>query len=190
VSPFKRKKGDDAPTSPPPPGSPPGPPPGAPASRPAADLDRYRSFLEEHGGPTDGLAEEVGLRIGGWGFYHRGSGAARTEVVALDGDGHAVTESGTGDWYELLTASGLDATGALRRVAWLLGRPAPIKGDHTVEDGAEEVIADPSLEVDGDSVRFEGWVVYPPATKAPHRLSVDATAGSTATLESTTWREV
>lgn len=161
-----------------------------PSGTPAADLDRYRTFLEEHGDPTDDLHEEVRNRIGGWGFYFRGSPGDRSEVVAIDDDGHAVTESGRGDWYELLTAPGLDAAGALERVAWLLGRPAPLEAGDPVEDGAEAVVAEPTIEVDGDSVRFEGWVVYPPATTAPHRLVVEATAGRSATLRSTKWRDV
>jgi hypothetical protein len=46
-----------------------------------------------------------------------GSWTPLKDRTALDRNGHAVTEKENSDWYAFLSTSGLDAAGALKRVA-------------------------------------------------------------------------
>lgn len=154
---------------------------------PAEETDRYRAFLEGLDSPTDGLREEVALRVGPWGFFYRHNGPQRVNAVGLDDDSRVVNRSG-GAWYELLTTDGVDAAGALRRLVWLLGRAAPVRAGQAVEAGAEGLIDDPALEVDGDRAVLEAWISYPPETMSPVRVRVEAARGESASIESTPWR--
>ncbi len=131
------------------------------------------------------VGEAENLRIGGWRFFqevHEPPGGRMTVSAraAVDGRGHAVSPRliGHGAWYSLLTAEGLDAAGALDRVAWLFdAAPVTATGEHAmVEDPAvRALIADPLLERTENGVRFVGCLARPP-TFEPWRTTIDAPA--------------
>jgi len=131
------------------------------------------------------VAEAENLRIGGWRFFqevHEPPGGRMTVSgrAAVDGRGHAVSPRlvGHGAWYQLLAADGLDAAGALDRVAWLFdAAPVTATGEHAmVEDPAvRALIADPLLERTEKGVRFVGCLARPP-TFEPWRTTIDAPA--------------
>src|SRR5450432_1081256 len=118
-------------------------PPPTPKPTPVEDSARYVAWMEKQGKPlTDRPHEVVSLRIGDWGFFYHGdrpvgSWTPLQDRTALDRSGHAVTEAENGDWFALLSTSGLDAASALKRVAWLFNadglfpttEPRPTKRD-------------------------------------------------------------
>lgn len=157
--------------------------------KPQADLGRYERYQKAAGASTKDLHEEISLRIGPWGFYYRNSQpGAREDVVAIDAAGTAVSGNGPSEWYALLSAEGLDADAAMRRVCWLLVRPAPVGADHEFKDPAVAAsIGPPSLDVDGGTATLQGWVIYPPETEAPFSLRIGAQPDTPTTAEVTPW---
>ena len=146
---------------------------------------QYASLVGPRHRPGARIAEAEGLRIGGWRFFqevHEPPGGRMTVSAraAVDGRGHAVSPRliGHGAWYGLLTAEGLDAAGALERVAWLFDAArVTATGEHApVEDPAvRALIADPLLERTEEGVRFVGCLARPP-TFEPWRTTIDAPA--------------
>ncbi|MGA9996582.1 MAG: hypothetical protein WBP93_14290 [Pyrinomonadaceae bacterium] len=137
-------------------------PPPTPSPTPAEDTERYVEWMKKRGTPiNDKPHENVSLRIGDWGFFYHGdrpvgSWQPLLDKVALDRSGHAVTEAENGDWYALLSINGLDAAGALKRVAWLFNSegldPASATG------GAQQArITAPTLTTRNGVITFQGW---------------------------------
>lgn len=143
------------------------PPP--PSPTPAEDTERYVEWMKQRGTPIgDRPHEQVSLRIGDWGFFYHGDRPAGSwqpmlDKVALDRSGHAVVPAehgqswvASGDWYALLSAGGLDAMGALKRVAWLFNAEA--LGPENAQKGAgRNRISAPTLSNDNGVITFQGW---------------------------------
>jgi len=117
--------------------------------------------MEKQGKPiTDKPHEDVSLRVGDWGFFYHGdrpvgSWTPLQDRVALDRSGHSVTEAENSDWYAFLGRRGLDAAGALKRVAWLFNAGAI---DPTTEPrGNPNKITAPTLIGRDGSINFQGW---------------------------------
>jgi hypothetical protein len=106
-----------------------------------------------------------------------GSWTPLADRTALDRNGHAVTEAENSDWYAFLSTSGLDAAGALKRVAWLFNAGG---SDPTTEPrGKPDKITAPKLLAKDGSIMFQGWwEAYsdPPYTQ---RITITATPIST-----------
>jgi hypothetical protein len=125
--------------------------------------------MKQRGTPiSDRPHEQVSLRIGDWGFFYHGdrpTGSWRPllDKLALDRSGHAVAppEYGeswvaNGDWYALLSTDGLDALGALKRVAWLLNGQA-LGPDEAAKGAARNRISAPTLSSENGVITFQGW---------------------------------
>jgi hypothetical protein len=134
-----------------------GPPPLKPA--PAEDTARYVAWMEKQGKPlTDRPHEDVSLRFGDWGFFYHGErplGSFTPPLgrTALDRSGHAVTEAENTDWFALLSTNGLDATLALKRVAWLFNSDGLEAGEGL---GRRHKIIAPSLIIKDGVITFQG----------------------------------
>lgn len=174
-----------------PPG-PPGPPP-APGTQ-QQDVSRYKTFLASAGisAADSELHEDERLRVGSWRFYYRGPATARSNQVAIDDSGHVVSIKHLDHWNAFLSGPALDAAGAHKRIAWLLGHAAEVGPSFKFKDAdAQKRVAEPALDRGGDgSVTFTGWVVYPPQMQVPYRVTVRAPAQGDATLENTEWSKV
>lgn len=138
-----------------------GPPP-TPKPTPAEDTTRYVAWMSKQGKAiTDKPHEDVALRIGDWGFFYHGdrpvgSWTPLSDRTALDRNGHAVTEAENSDWYAFLSTSGLDAAGALKRVAWLFNADGvvPISEARTAK---RDKITAPTLITKDGVITFQGW---------------------------------
>jgi len=138
------------------------PPPPTPIPTPAEDTGRYVTWMEKQGKPIkDKPHEVVSLRAGDWGFFYHGdrpvgSWTPLMDRVALDRKGHAVTEAESSEWFDLLSTGGLDAAGALKRIAWLFNAeglsPASAPGMKT------DKITAPRLIVKDGAITFQGWL--------------------------------
>jgi hypothetical protein len=147
------------------------PPPTSPPP-PVQDTARYVAWMSQRGKPVkDTPREVVELRVGDWGFYDHGAGPGQAlDRAGLDKAGHAVQPQEQGHWHALLTTPGLDAAGALKRVAWLFSAlelgPNP----------KQPKVTAPTLDVAKDgSVKLVGFVAYPPNMSAPMRVTITAT---------------
>jgi hypothetical protein len=136
-------------------------PPPTPKPTPAEDTARYVAWMEKQGKPVNDKPHEVvSLRIGDWGFFYHGdrpvgSWTPLADRTAVDRSGHAVTESENGDWFALLSTSGLDAASALRRVAWLFNADGLVPGE--LGPSSRTRISAPSLNTKDDVITFQGW---------------------------------
>lgn len=146
------------------------PPTSKPA--PAQDTARYVAWMAQRGKPVkDTPREAVELRIGDWGFFDHGGGPGQAfDRAGLDKASHAVQPQEQGHWHAFLTTPGLDAAGALKRVAWLFAAielaPSP----------KQPKVTAPTLTTAPDgSVKLVGWLAFPPNTGAPMRLTITAT---------------
>ena len=144
------------------------------------DTARYETWLQAKGKELTKPREDTSLRIGDWGFFDHSSVPGRPlDRAGLDKANHAIEPwMEKGDWYAFLTTKGLDAAGALRRVAWLY-----TASDLTPEDlaakmlpGGEKVTA-PTLTTGTDgTVTLQGWWFFPgPGMRSPKRITVRAT---------------
>lgn len=158
-------------------------PPPTPKPTPVEDTARYVAWMEKQGKPiTDKPHEDVSLRIGDWGFFYHGdrpvgSWTPLQDRVGLDRSGHAVTETENGDWHTFLSTDGLDAAGALKRIAWLFNAGAIDPA--TQPRGSAGKVTAPTLIAKDGSVTFQGWwEAYsdPPYTK---RITITTTPTST-----------
>jgi hypothetical protein len=157
--------------------------PPTPKPTPAEDTARYVAWMEKQGTPvTDQPHEDVSLRIGDWGFFYHGdrpvgSWTPLQDRVALDRSGHTVTEAENGDWYAFLSTDGLDATSALKRVAWLFNAGAI---DPTTEPrgNPNKITAPTSIARDG-SITFQGWWEAYSDPPYSRRITITATPTST-----------
>ena len=146
------------------------PPPSKPP--PAQDTARYVAWMNQRGKPVkDTPREVVDLRIGDWGFFDHGGGPGQAlDRAGLDKASHAVQPQEQGHWHALLTTPGLDAEGALRRVAWLFS--AAELGPNP----KQPKITAPTLQTAPDgSVKLQGFLVFPPNMGAPMRMTITAT---------------
>ena len=158
-------------------------PPPTPTPAPPEDTGRYVAWMEKQGKPIkDRPHEVVSLRAGDWGFFYHGdrpvgSWTPLLDRVALDRSGHAVTEAEQGDWFALLSASGLDAGGALRRIAWLFN--AEGLNPATAPTGKPDKITAPILIVKDRAIRFQGW--WEAYSDPPYsiRITIDTTPTGT-----------
>lgn len=148
--------------------------------------------------PADKIKEYELYRVGEWRFFqlqNDSSGHPRFSArAAVDGKGHVVAPRLTGDsaWHAFLTTSGLDAAGALERIAWL-NEAAPVSksGDHApVSDPkAQALVADPVIEKTKAGVRFVGWFARPPDFD-PWRTTIEAPAAGTAKVTDEMWHKL
>jgi hypothetical protein len=161
-------------------------PPPTPKPTPAEDTTRYVEWLVQKGKTVEGKArEDVTLRVGDWGFFEQRSDPWRyRERAALDRAGHVVLPSEQGDWQALLGTSGLDSSGALKRVAWLFGACGidPLGAEPAIKNRYK--ITSPTLTSTTDGVIFQGWVFLscytdPPNTHNPSRITINATSSAT-----------
>ncbi len=147
------------------------PPPTAKAP-PAQDTARYVAWMTQRGKPVkDTPREAVELRVGDWGFFDHGGGPGQAfDRAGLDKASHAIQPQEQGHWHAFLTTPGLDAAGALKRVAWLFAAGA------IGPDPRQPKVTAPTLEQAPDgSVKLQGWVIYPPNMNAPMRITITAT---------------
>jgi hypothetical protein len=155
--------------NPPPPSN---PPPPAIQPPPAQDTARYVAWMAQRGKPVkDTPREVVELRLGDWGFFDHGGGPGQAlDRAGLDKASHAIQPQEQGHWHAFLTTPGLDAAGALKRVAWLFA---------AIELGPnpkQPKVTAPTLATAPDgSVKLVGWLAFPPNTGAPMRLTITAT---------------
>jgi hypothetical protein len=150
------------------------PPPTAKAP-PAQDTARYVAWMSQRGKPVkDTPREAVELRIGDWGFFDHGGGPGQAfDRAGLDKASHAIQPQEQGHWHAFLTTPGLDAAGALKRVAWLFSAGAVSPGPK------QPKVTAPTLETAPDgSVKLQGWIAYPPNMSAPMRITITATPTS------------
>jgi hypothetical protein len=155
----------------PPPGTVNKPPPTV-QPPPAQDTARYVAWMNQRGKPVKDIPREaVELRIGDWGFFDHGSGPGQAlDRAGLDKASHAIQPQEQGQWHAFLTTPGLDAAGALQRVAWLFS--AAELGPNP----RQPKVTAPALQTAPDgSVKFQGWMVFPPNMSAPMRLTITAT---------------
>ena len=149
------------------------PPPTSPTP-PAQDTARYVAWMAQRGKPVkDTPREVVDLRIGDWGFFDHGGGPGQAlDRAGLDKASHAVQPQEQGNWHAFLSTPGLDAAGALKRVAWLFS--AAELGPNP----RQPKVTAPTLEIAKDgSVKLQGWMAFPPNMSAPMRLTITATPG-------------
>jgi len=147
-------------------------PPRVKAEETPQDTARYSAWMSRRGKPVKDVPREVvALRIGGWGFFDHGGGPGQAlDRAGIDRSGHVIQPQEQGDWHAFLVTPGLDAAGALKRVAWLFsaGELAP--------SPKHPQVAAPTLEVAPDgAVKLQGWLVFPPNMDAPRRLTLTAT---------------
>ena len=155
-------------------GNPPPPPP-PPGAEPQ-DTARYEAWMQAKGKKLTKPREETTLRIGDWGFYDHGSAPGQAlDRAGIDKANHAIEPTEKGDWYAFLTTKGLDADGALRRVAWLY-RAAELTPESAAQMPGGAKVTAPTLTTGADgSVTLQGWLVYPPNMSSPMRITVRAT---------------
>jgi hypothetical protein len=158
-------------------------PPPTSSPTPVEDTQRYVAWMEKQGKSIkDKPHEDVSSRIGDWGFFYRGDRSVGSwtplqDRVGLDRSGHAVTQAETGDWNTFLRTDGLDAAGALKRVAWLFNAGALNPADEP--KGGKNKITAPTLIPKNDSITFQGWweaFSDPPYTR---RITITTTPTST-----------
>jgi hypothetical protein len=158
-------------------------PPPTPHPTLIEDPARYVSWMEKQGKPiTDKPHEDVSLRIGDWGFFYHGdrpvgSWTPLRDRVAIDCDGHALTEAENSDWYAFLSTRSLDAAGALKRIAWLFnaGGLDPATGPR----GTPNKITVPTLIAKDGSIRFQGWWTAYSDPPYSRRITIATTATTT-----------
>jgi hypothetical protein len=151
-------------------------PPPLPLMEVEQDTARYETWLRAKGKELTKPREDTSLRIGDWGFFQHGSVPGRAlDRAGLDKANHAIELGEKGDWYAFLTTKGLDAAGALRRVAWLYTAAALTPESAAKMPGSAKVTA-PTLTTGTDgTVTLQGWLVYPPRMSSPKRITVRAT---------------
>lgn len=147
------------------------PPPTAKAP-PAQDTARYVAWMSQRGKPVkDTPREAVELRVGDWGFFDHGGGPGQAlDRAGLDKASHAIQPQEQGHWHAFLTTPGLDAAGALKRVAWLFSAVELAPGPKHPKVTAPALATAP----DG-SVKLQGWLAFPPNMGAPMRMTITAT---------------
>jgi hypothetical protein len=139
--------------------------------------------MNKRGRPlTDRPHEVVALRSGEWGFFYHGdrpvgSWTPLADRTALDRNGHAVTETEKSDWYAFLSTSGLDAAGALKRVAWLFNAEAI--DPKTGPKGNPDRITAPTFVTSGDTITFQGWWEAYSDPPYSRRITITATPTDT-----------
>ncbi|HBB97523.1 MAG TPA: hypothetical protein DC054_19245 [Blastocatellia bacterium] len=152
-----------------------------PKPTPTEDTERYIEWMKQRGKPiSDRPHENVSLRIGDWGFFYHGdrpvgSWTPLRDRVALDRDGHAVTEAENSDWYSFLSTRELDAAGALNRVAWLFNAG----GLHSELKGSAAKITAPTLTAGDGTITFRGWWQAYSDPPYSRRITIATTATTT-----------
>jgi hypothetical protein len=118
--------------------------------------------MEKQGKPlSDKPREVVSLRIGDWGFFYHGdrpvgSWTPLQDRTAIDRSGHAVTETENGDWFALLSTSGIDSASALKRVAWLFNADGLVPTSKPPTARRDKSTA-PALTTKDGAITFQGW---------------------------------
>lgn len=162
--------------------NPPAPP--APAAPAAADPKRYVDWMAAQGKPIkDTAREDIALRVGDWGFFDHGGGPGQfLDRAGVRKDGTALVNSDKGAWHAFLTTPGLDAAGALKRVAWLYSAGALVPPGLPPKLGSAEKVKAPMLTVAGKDATLQGWMIFPPNMTSPMRVTIKATEGATPTI--------
>jgi flagellar biosynthesis protein FliQ len=151
---------------------------------PPEDTERYVAWMEKQGKPiTDRPHEDVSLRVGDWGFFYHGDrpvGSWRPlqDRTAVDRSGHAVTETENGDWFALLSTSGLDAASALKRVAWLFNADGlvPTAAPRTAR---RDKLTAPVITTKEGAITFRGWCEAHSDPPYEMRITIVASAKGT-----------
>lgn len=152
-----------------------------PEQTPPEDTARYVEWMNRRGTPIkDQPHEEVSLRLGDWGFFYHGDrprfpGMPFHDMVALDRSGHAIMSAENGDWYAFLSTRGLDAKGALRRIAWLFNAYAILTPSEPKEAGRARISA-PTLTNKEGVITFQGWFAAHSDPPSPYKNRVTITA--------------
>ena len=148
---------------------------------PPEDPARYVEWMQKRGTPVaDKAREDTSLRIGDWGFFDHGAGFR--DRAALDRAGHAVVPSEKGDWHAFLSASGLDAAGALKRTAWLFKSSAVDPASASKLNNKDKVTAPTLATAKDGTITFQGFWVSPPQMSDPLRVTITAPPKAPATL--------
>lgn len=160
---------------------------------------QYVKLLGGQRKPAAAIKEIESSRIGEWRFYLQEETRPSGMLIfsghaAVDGKGHAVAPRLRIDsaWHVFLTTSGLDAVGALERIAWLFeAMPVSKSGDHAPinDPKAKALVTDPVLEKTATGVRFVGWQARPPDFD-PWRTTIDAPATGPAKVADEMWHKL
>lgn len=151
-------------------------PPPTPKPTPAEEVTRYVAWMKKQGKAfADKPHENVSLRIGDWGFFYHGDRPAGSFTplqsrAALDRSGHVVTEDENGDWHALLASDGLDAAGALKRVAWLFNAGGLDPTNVLPREASPGKITAPVLTAKDGVITFQGW--WQAFTDPPYRRRI------------------
>jgi hypothetical protein len=97
--------------------------------------------------------------------------------VALDRDGHAVTEAESSDWFVLLGTADLDAAGALKRIAWLFNAEALNPSSALAVKSGK--ITSPTLSLKDGVITFRGWWEAYSDPPYSSRITITTTAATT-----------
>lgn len=157
--------------------------PPTPNPTPTEATERYVEWMKQRGTPiSDRPHENVSLRIGDWGFFYHGdrpvgSWTPLRDRVALDRDGHAVTEAENSDWYSFLSTRELDAAGALNRVAWLFNAGG-LNSTSEFKGSAAKITA-PTLTARDSTITFRGWLEAYSDPPYSRRITITTTASTT-----------
>ena len=162
--------------------NPPAPP--TPQQPAAQDTKRYVDWLAGQGKALkDTAREDVALRIGDWGFYDHGAGPGQfLDRAGVHKDGKAIVSSDKGAWHAFLTTPGLDAAGALKRVAWLYAGGALVPPGLPPKLNHVYTVTPPQLTVAGKEATLQGWMLFPPNMTSPMRVTIKASEGATPTI--------
>lgn len=158
-------------------------PPPPPRSPPPEDTGRYVAWMAERGRAIkDTPREAVELRIGDWGFFDHGDvPGSPLDRTGLDRSKHAIDrDGGKNDWHAFLTTPGLDANGAIKRVAWLFVGAAigPDQAKHVSESPK---ITAPTLTANDGTLTLKGWMVFPPNMSDAVLVTITATQSGSKT---------
>jgi hypothetical protein len=162
--------------------NPPAPP--TPQQPPAQDTKRYVDWLAGEGKAIkDTAREDVALRVGDWGFYDHGGGPGQfLDRAGVHKGGKAIVNSDKGAWHAFLTTPGLDAAGALKRVAWLYAGGALVPPGLPPKLNHIDKVTPPQLTVAGKEATLQGWMLFPPNMTSPMRVTIKASEGATPTI--------
>jgi hypothetical protein len=152
----------------------------------------YKKFLGERKRKDGEIVEDENLRIGDWRFFYESSKQVmKDRAAAVDRSGRVVAPAESKDnLHVFLATEGMDAQAALERLAWLLSAIPLTREATDMPKDVQAVLADPTLERQGEVVRFVGWMAMPPSVDSPVRFELDAPRSGEASARFINWEEV